>query len=62
MNASAFVSSALLVSILAWTLFRYLDPSGEGPGTLEGKCFGILPWGVITVTVAVITTLTWMKT
>ena len=59
MHASAFVSTSLLAVLLAWTLYRYLDASGEGPGTFGGKCFGMLPWTVVVAMATVLCALTW---
>ena len=59
MHASAFVSTSLLAVLLAWTLYRYLDASGDGPGTFDGKCFGMLLWAVVVATTVVLCALTW---
>ena len=61
MNSSTLWSTALLVCLMLWTLYRFFDHTGKGPATFNGKCFGMLPWGIVIVTVAVIMVLSWKE-
>ena len=36
-----------------------MHASGDGPGTFDGKCFGMLPWAVVVATTVVLCALTW---
>ena len=60
MQSSSFVASALLASIVIWTLVRFMDDTGAGRATFGGKCFGWLPWAINAAAVATIAALTWV--